>query len=1306
MIQNSIERSLWFECKGDRKEITESELSTFTEPLIILGEAGMGKSFLLNRLSEHVDYQFCTARKLIRSCKPSMILGNARVLVIDALDEVSSKKDGAAVDSILQKLQEIDSPSFILSCRVADWQSATAVNSINDDYSKKPIELHLMPFNHNDIQKFLSLSLGEAQAQNIVRHFNDLGLSQLLGNPQTLELISKVAQKGDLPNSKGELFERAIDVLWCEHNDARAQTQLDKDTTIKAAGAAFASLILTGNEAMTRKAAANIQEGELSFTDVCTLPNAEVINEVISTRLFKSSGVDRFTYLHRSIGEYLGAKWLAQHSNTGTNKRRFLSLFYSDGIVPASLRGIHAWLDQESTLKPIIIENDPMGFIEYGDADVLTVNEAHILLTALQKLAIENPYFYDWKKYSVRGLIHDETFEEIKQLIISSNTVFGLRKLLLEAFTNSKASNQLTNELKRIILDRSDIFSIRSSALEVLLESDAQATLSNILNTLYEYNDADSLRLLIEAFEYINFENIEDKLIVETVISYSSIKQSVIGPLFSLERKLPEYRISNILDLLADAFSKLGPWYDREGDYELTDLALHLITRELKSKYVSPEKIWVWLSPLRASQGYNVKEFNSFISNKKDLKLAIQKWVLLDLPIEKSIRERSNKLVNSMPILMPQEKDLILLLGFLVKEDQRWKELVQLCHHGEDGVQLRQAALKFADGSIEDLEWLDGLAKPQIPSWQTEQEARQRKQQEKTASRHALHRKQYYTNISKMRAGNYQDLVAPAQAYLKLFNDVGQKVHAHERVAEWLGEELSDAAFEGFEAYLTKKPLFPASHEIIKIRNESKLYCAEYIIIVAVTERLRKGVGLNELADDVILAALFSLRCNSQLEQRAGFSDLRVTHLVEQEIEARGLWETATRGFYEPQLETKKEFVLGLHELMRDEEKKDACNKLAYEWLLRFKALHENAETHLIKRLLYSYQFDELRSLLREYLDLKNRNHRLIWDAVCFIVDFDNISEKIGDNLESGFIWMLKDVVQGHYRHGPNLLVLSFAQCEWVIQTFRSQWPAVEHPSEETNGSRNAWDASKFITSFIDRIGSSTDVEAVKTLQRLRCSPEDSYTSRIKMVAAEQHRLVVEGSYTPLPLAAVKAITCHTHPKSMADLQALIIEELEVVQAKIKSDDVDSRCAFYDDNNFAHKEERCSSALIGLLRQGVEGIEYTPELHVANDKEVDITCTIEKLRLPIEVKGQWHKDLWHAADTQLDRLYTQDWRAENRGIYLVLWFGQNQPEHKKLQTPGKGITKPQTAKQLQEMLKLNSQATQQGRVEIFVLDLE
>lgn len=401
MDKGIVERTLWYEHKDGRKELKETELSSFIEPLIILGEAGMGKSVLLARLGELSGFKYCTAGQLIRSQDPVKLFDGNQVLVIDALDEVSSQKEGAAVDAVLEKLQQLNYPAFILSCRVADWQSATAVVSILEDYSKKPIELHLMPFSDNDIQRYLSLYLGVERAEVVIQHFNSRGLNQLLGNPQTLELIGKVAQERELPNSRSELFERAIDVLWCEHKDSKAQYQLDKEAIIQAAGAAFAALILTGNEALTRKAAANIGEGEISFIEIATLPKAKNIKDVIATRLFKSIGVDRFSYLHRSIGEYLGAKWLAQNSNSGTNKRRFFSLFYSDGLVPASLRGIHAWLAQDPTFKSTVIKNDPMGFIEYGDADVLTVNEASILLTALQGLAIENPRFRDWKKYSI-----------------------------------------------------------------------------------------------------------------------------------------------------------------------------------------------------------------------------------------------------------------------------------------------------------------------------------------------------------------------------------------------------------------------------------------------------------------------------------------------------------------------------------------------------------------------------------------------------------------------------------------------------------------------------------------------------------------------------------------------------------------------------------------------------------------------------------------------------------------------------------------------------------------------------------------
>ncbi len=166
-----------------------------------------------------------------------------------------------------------------------------------------------------------------------------------------------------------------------------------------------------------------------------------------------------------------------------------------------------------------------------------------------------------------------------------------------------------------------------------------------------------------------------------------------------------------------------------------------------------------------------------------------------------------------------------------------------------------------------------------------------------------------------------------------------------------------------------------------------------------------------------------------------------------------------------------------------------------------------------------------------------------------------------------------------------------------------------------------------------------------------------------------------------------------------------MLEELSIAQAKVKSDDAESWRGFYDDNGTPFAEERCRDHLIGLLRQGSKEITFDPEAHVAADKEVDIACSARALRIPIEVKGQWHAELWRGADMQLDALYTRDWRAEGRGIYLVLWFGDQNLPNKCLKKPGRGTEPPQAANELREMLITGSKSVREGRVIVFVLDL-
>jgi hypothetical protein len=263
-----LTRRLWYVDALDTVSVDQSFLQTDGRSLVVLGEAGMGKSTLLEQLKLLPGYAFCTARRLINAASPVTVLGEATTLVIDALDEVAAHRDGDAVDFILQKLNLIGNPRFILSCRVADWRSATALQGHKDLYDEAPVELHLDPLERADAHKFLAETLGGERADETLAHLEDRGLSGLWANPQTLILVETVARQGLLPSSKGDLFADATRLMLREHREEKAATplaEMPEADVLDAAGAAFATLILAGKAALSRRS--QTDEADIAMRD-------------------------------------------------------------------------------------------------------------------------------------------------------------------------------------------------------------------------------------------------------------------------------------------------------------------------------------------------------------------------------------------------------------------------------------------------------------------------------------------------------------------------------------------------------------------------------------------------------------------------------------------------------------------------------------------------------------------------------------------------------------------------------------------------------------------------------------------------------------------------------------------------------------------------------------------------------------------------------------------------------------------------------------------------------------------------------
>lgn len=1309
MTEARIDRSLWYKTVDEQITVDQQELLKRSEPLIVLGEAGMGKSHLLGWLAKHPGYKYCTARALINRKNPTSLLSDAAVLVIDALDEVSTQRDGDAVDLVLSQLGVLGYPRFVLSCRVADWRSATGTSAIREQYDLKPLELHLVPFDDQDAVNFLAPRLGQPAAETTVAHFNRLGLNGMLGNPQTLEMILRVAVDGSLPDTKGELFERAIEVLRVEHRPGFPERVVARDAGLDASGAAFGGLILTGHEAVVRTAEAEQSAEDLQLVEITTLPGGQAVASMVGTRLFRANGVDRFTYWHRRIGEFVGARWLSRHADTTRKRRRLLNAFHGHGLVPANLRGIHAWLARDPSLAQSVITFDPMGVVEYGDTDNLTAEQARWLLGALKDLADQNPRFTGWEAYSIQSLARPELIGDLRGIVASPQNGHALHTLILRSIKGTPLASQLESQLLTLALTTSNYYLSRLRAAEALIGVRSVAEWSSILSGLGQEKDGSSIRLAIDLAPSIGFEAYSDTLISDLVIAHSCIRGRVSGILWRLERLLPAARIDGILDQFSAAAARLKTNSGTNGSNDRTDFAFYLIARRLAEGKLNARRLWSWLQPFDASMGYQTEpraKVEVHVKNDPNLRRELQKHALLNEDTGLSLRETCYRMTRSLQSLFPFSDDVVALLEHLDpanSDDNRWREIIQIVRHdGPFGREVRDAARRFAKDDVALLQWIDDLAIQKIADWEVKDANRKQERRENDLANRLHDREHYGKNLAEMRAGDWRHLVNPAKAYLNMYSDLGQDLEPVQQIAAWLGPEIAAAACTGFEAFLSLSPAEPDADQLARSFAEGQSWNAEYIIVAGVAELLRTGKGFDDLANERLIAALFVL-LRTRIDAHAQINGLM--QAIKLTVRNRGIFEEAMRRYLEPQFEMNLERIDGLGQFIQSEEDASVAPQLAFEWLQRFPDMPAEPELELISSLVRSGHWDNLRVILSEHLAVVDLERARTWLAVGLIVAFDEAKARIeASAIDRELIWHIRRFTGGRHGDGATY-AFGPRQVQWIISSFRNLWPRTSSPVGGWSGTSNPWDASNYITELIARLGRDSSEEAVSALQALRDAPADSYTETLRSISSEQAQIRVEATYVPLTMGAVKVILEDAPPISIVDLQFFMAEELAIVQNKIESDDAESWRGFFDDNGVAYEEERCRDHLLGLLRQGSHGVSLTPEVHLGGDKEADIACSVGPLRIPIEIKGQWHSELWHNADTQLDQLYAVDWRAEKHGIYVVLWFGDGQPKNKQLSSPGRGVQRPRTPEDLRDMLAKRSQGTADGRISIFVLDL-
>jgi hypothetical protein len=173
---------------------------------------------------------------------------------------------------------------------------------------------------------------------------------------------------------------------------------------------------------------------------------------------------------------------------------------------------------------------------------------------------------------------------------------------------------------------------------------------------------------------------------------------------------------------------------------------------------------------------------------------------------------------------------------------------------------------------------------------------------------------------------------------------------------------------------------------------------------------------------------------------------------------------------------------------------------------------------------------------------------------------------------------------------------------------------------------------------------------------------------------------------------------------SVEDLRAFAVEELEWLQAWLRTTETDPLATYYQDSRHVHENTARNRVVDSLKdRMTAMSMPIVIEHHMAEGNRCDFTvsATIEGRRrlLVVEAKGQWHPEVFSAASTQLNERYASHQDAEQQGIYLVFWFG---PETEVADRVRHGIA---TAAELRERIVRDMPPELRGLIDVVVLDL-
>ena len=494
-------------------------------------------------------------------------------------------------------------------------------------------------------------------------------------------------------------------------------------------------------------------------------------------------------------------------------------------------------------------------------------------------------------------------------------------------------------------------------------------------------------------------------------------------------------------------------------------------------------------------------------------------------------------------------------------------------------------------------------------------------------------------------------------------------------------------------------------------------------MLAAAGQRYLNGKIFEDISTELVISLAILAEHESSIlsENFSGLSKMLNTQL-QQNCQS---YETYLRQKFELMLAANVSHIPGLYQFVRDNNERPLSTQLSLEWLTKFPNLPPKIANELVDCVvstpdserekawgdlneIVEKRLDELIAIGQSSQDEIDFEEEKVWRSAQFLINFETAVNHIPEITKENkdWLWSLTDkYCDQHYHQIIQTIPVTIGQLKWIVMNFREFWPKVGQPEGVVMGNTNPWNASEILERSIYQIAKEPSDEAALALSELRDMPRDGYTNHILSAIAQNRRARIEAKFESPTIGQIKAVLTDGQPESATDVQSIVLESLSVLQDKLRGDPFNSVNNFYSDEGVPRRENECRNQMLIALGDLPYHIQSSAEFNMPQGRRSDVAFSFGQIEIPLETKGQWHRNVWTAASTQLDRYYCKTYKSASKGIYVVFWFGQYVPANKKLRPPPNGGQRPESPEDMRVALQARIPLERRSDIEIVVLDV-